>query len=114
MIEANTGLLIAKALSETLSAAWVVGAAMKSCVRLLHIINDFSGNHVAEEVYSQAGNASVGRLHLICEVHRLHAIANAMFQLSPDFISGLVKTCVALRSGQMLSSRRTLRHVIRQ
>ena len=54
MIEANTGLLIAKALSETLSAAWVVGAAMKSCVRLLHIItsDDFSGNHVAEEVFT--------------------------------------------------------------
>ena len=81
----------------------------------VHIVcsDDFSANHLAE-LYLDKATASpmVGRLHLVCDVHKLHGIAKGMFDLGPEFISGLIKTCLSLRSGQMGSFRKTLRQVI--
>lgn len=51
---------------------------------------------------------------MVCEVHKLHAVAGSLLALVPFFTSGLLKAALALRSGQMAFFRRVLRGVLRE
>ena len=120
VLASNTGDLIARALWQSRPKCWDE-LVNHSFERVLHIVtsDDFSGNHAAEHILSQheeaahpSAQAKIGKLHITCDVHKVHGIAKATFDLQPFFTSGLVKSALALRSGQMPKFRAVLRQVV--
>ncbi|CAE7671100.1 unnamed protein product [Symbiodinium sp. CCMP2592] len=128
VLHTNSAANIASALQKNMHSEVVDQA--RSFDRVLHVVttDDYAANHLAEKMLTQQemcelhGDVSeddparsddkAGKLHLICEVHRLHGVAASMYSLCPDFISGLIKASLVLRSGHMSSLRRCLRALI--
>ena len=128
VLHTNSAANIASALQKNMHSEVVDQA--RSFDRVLHVVttDDYAANHLAEKMLTQQemcalhGDVSeddparsdekAGKLHLICEVHRLHGVAASMYNLCPDFISGLIKASLVLRSGHMTSLRRCLRALI--
>ncbi|CAK9031890.1 unnamed protein product, partial [Durusdinium trenchii] len=119
VLAGNTAELMAEAL--LVSGAMRLDALANSKFqRVLSIVttDDLSANTAAERLLSEREKelypgVDFGKLHLPCEVHKCHGIAKSMFQLLPDFTSGLIKAALALRSGHMRQLRLIVKDLIR-
>ena len=119
-LESNTGELIASALWESYGKPW--DAAVNSTFPAqLDIVttDDYRGNHKAERIMTERTqvewpDSEIGKLHLTCDVRKIHACSRAVVDQYPLFSSGLVKSALALRSGQMLKFRHVLSTTLRK
>ena len=119
-ISSNSGKILAAAVNQTVSQEWDLDVN-RSFAKLLDIVttDDFAGNHLAERVLTQQNQSQypdqrIGKLHVTCDVHKIHACSRAVVDMLPLFGSGLVKSSLALRSGQMSRFRESFRKVVRQ
>lgn len=63
---------------------------------------------------ASTSEASHGKLHLQCEVHKCHSIAKSMFNLMPSLSSGMIKAALALKAGWMARFRSAFKNLLCQ
>ena len=118
VIATNSGQHIGEALLESCRRSYnqMAYAAFSKVVDVV-TSDDYSGNHAGERILKdlEAGDRAgkdFTRLHVTCDVHKIHGCAKTLFDLLPGFSSGLIKSALALRTGQMARFRTALREVL--